>query len=127
MSAYSTAHLDEIAAAGEPAWAPVRHRFDIRAFGVNAWRGEPGDEVIGRHDEGDDGHEELYLVLGGHAAFEIGGEPVDAPAGTFVFVGDPRVERVAVATEEGTAVLVLGGWAGRAFEPSEWETSSLDG
>jgi len=127
MSGWSTAHLDGIAAGNEPAWAPIRSHFGIGAFGVNAWRGCAGDEVIERHDEAEDGHEELYLVLSGHATFEVAGEQVDAPAGTLVFVGDPGLERAAVATVDGTAVLALGGWADRAFQPSEWETSALGG
>lgn len=125
MAAYEAAHLDEIAAERFPGWAPIRDRFDIRAFGANAWRGDAGDAVIGRHSEGEGGHEELYVVLGGRAAFTIAGEELDAPAGTCVFVRDPRAERAAVAKEDGTAVLALGGWRDRAFEPSEWERRSL--
>ena len=45
--------------------------------------------MIEDHDEQGDGsghHEELYIVMTGHAAFELDGETVDAPAGTLVFV-----------------------------------------
>ena len=125
MSAYQAAHLDEIVAEKWPYWAPVRFHFDIRAFGANAWRGAEGDEVIKRHSEGESGHEELYIVLSGHAAFTVAGEEVDAPAGTFIFIRDPLVERVGFAKADGTVVLSLGGWPGKAFEPSEWELQSL--
>ena len=54
MSSYSAAHLDDIAAEKWPYWAPIRHHFDIRSFGINAWRGADGDEVIKRHDNGDE-------------------------------------------------------------------------
>ncbi len=99
MSAYETAHLDEIVAEKWPYWAPIRYHFDIRAFGASAWRGGPGDEVIKRHAEEEGGHEELYLVLSGHATFTVGGDEVDAPTGTFIFVREPTTERVAFATE----------------------------
>jgi hypothetical protein len=122
---WQATHIDDIAAEQWPYWAPIRHHFGIRAFGVNAWRGGPGDEVIKRHDESDSGHEELYLVLSGHATFTVGGDEVDAPTGTFVFVREPTTERVAFATEPDTVVLSLGGWAGKAFEPSEWEIQSF--
>lgn len=122
---FAVAPLDEIAHPEWPYWAPIRHRFDLRSFGANAWRGEPGDEVIKRHSEGAGGHEELYLVLSGHAAFEIGGEPVDAPAGTFVHVADPELERAATATAAGTVVLTLGGWPDKPFAVSEWEQQSF--
>ncbi len=125
MSGYSSAHLDDIAAEKWPYWAPIRHHFDIRSFGASAWRGASGDEVIKRHQEGPGGHEELYIVLSGHASFEVGGDQLDAPAGTFVFIRDPEAERVAVAKQDDTVVLSLGGWAGKAFTPSEWETESL--
>ena len=41
-------------------------------------------------------NEELYLVLQGRAVFELDGERVDAPAGTFVFAR-PGVKRTAFA------------------------------
>ena len=125
MSAYEAAHLDEIVAEKWPYWAPIRFHFDIRAFGANAWRGGPGDEVIKRHAEDAGGHEELYIVLRGGATFTVAGDEVDAPAGTLIFIREPQTERVAFATEADTVVLSLGGWAGKAFEPSDWETESF--
>jgi quercetin dioxygenase-like cupin family protein len=125
MASYEASHLDEIKAEQWPYWAPIRHRFDIRAFGANAWRGSPGDEVIKRHSERESGHEELYMVLSGRATFTVGADDVDAPAGTCIFIRDPEIERVAFAQEDGTVVLSLGGWAGKAFEPSQWELDSL--
>ncbi|MGD0715929.1 MAG: hypothetical protein ABSB24_17345 [Gaiellaceae bacterium] len=125
MSAYQAAHLDEIVAEKWPYWAPIRFHFDIRSFGANAWRGGEGDEVIKRHSEGEGGHEELYIVLSGHATFTVAGDEIDAPTGTFIFIRDPLAERVGFAHEANTVVLSLGGWAGKAFVPSEWETESL--
>ena len=126
MSGYSAAHLDDIAAEKWPYWAPIRHHFGIRSFGANAWRGANGDEVIKRHQEGPGGHEELYIVLSGDATFTIAGDEVAAPAGTFIHISDPEAERVAFAKADGTVVLSLGAWVGKAFEPSDWETESLE-
>src|SRR5206468_7209815 len=98
----------------------VRGRLGIEAFGVNAFRAGREGQVIGEHTEtglGSARQEELYVVLGGHAVFEIDGESVDAPAGTLVFVRDPEAKRGAVAQEEGTTVLVVGGTRGAAYEP----------
>jgi hypothetical protein len=133
MSAgYVTTHLDAIApivfdSDDEPAWKPLRHELGVGAFGVNAWVArDPGDQAIERHDEvpsegGADGHEELYVVLGGAARFTVGEEEIDAPAGTLVFVSDPKLTREAIATEPNTTVLVVGAARGVAFEPSDWE------
>jgi len=60
-----------------------------------------------------------------HATFTVGGEELDAPTGTFVFVREPTTERVAFATEPDTVVLSLGGWAGKAYVPSDWEIQSF--
>ena len=127
MSAYTACHLDEIATEQWPYWAPIRHHFDVRSFGVNAWRGKDGDEVIKRHTEEESGQEELYIVLSGHATFTIGGDDVDAPAGTLVHVRDPQAERVGIAKQEGTVVLSLGATVGTAYEPSGWDTGYLEG
>ena len=127
MSAYRAAHLDSIAAEQWPYWAPIRHELGITTFGINAWRGVDGDEVIKRHEETESGAPELYLVLSGSATFTVGGEDVDAPAGTLVYVTDPNVERAAFAKSDGTVVLSISGAApGAAFEPSGWDTGYLE-
>lgn len=128
MSGYSAAHLDDIAAEQWPYWAPVRHHFDIRSFGINAWRGTDGDEVIKRHTEEESGASELYIVMSGHARFDIGGDEVDAPAGTLVFVKDAAAERAAFAKQDGTVVFSIGAAAdGAAYVPAGWDTSYLEG
>ena len=128
MSSYRATHIDDIAAEKWPYWAPIRHHFGITTFGINAWRGGQGDEVIKQHDENASGAPELYLVMSGHATFTVGGDEVEAPAGMLVFVSDPSVERLAVANETNTVVLSIGAAAeGRAFEPVGWDSSYLEG
>ena len=122
MSKYAVAKLDEIdeISDGRQPWRPVRHHFGIRSFGVNTWTGrEAGDRIINEHDEEDE-DEELYVVQSGRARFELGGETVDAPAGSFVFV-EPGVKRTAFAEEAGTTLLAIGARPGHAYEPSGWE------
>jgi tetratricopeptide (TPR) repeat protein len=125
---FRVAHISELeltTASSATPWAPVRITFDIRAFGVNAYRANrPDQEIVGEHDETgprSGRHEELYFVSAGHAVFTVDGDEIDAPAGMFVFVRDPAAKRKAVAKEEGTTVVVAGGARGQAFEPSPWE------
>jgi len=102
----------------------VRRHFDIRGFGVRANRAVGDGHVVGEHDEiglGASAQEELYLVVSGAATFNVDGERVEAPAGTFVFVRDPAAKRSAVAKEEGTTVLAIGGTPGKAYELSVGE------
>jgi hypothetical protein len=123
MSGYGVARLDEIDELddGREPYRPVRHHFGITSFGVNAWTArEAGDRIINEHDESDDGNEELYLVLHGRAVFELDGDRVDAPAGTFVFAR-PGVKRTAFAEEPETTIIALGGTPGMAYEPDGWE------
>jgi hypothetical protein len=122
MSEYAVAHLEEIGeiSDGRCPWRPVRQHFGIRSFGINAWTGrQPGDRIINEHDEEGE-NEELYFVQSGRARFELGGEHVDAPAGTFVFAR-PAVTRTAFADEPGTTILAVGATPGQAYEPTGWE------
>jgi mannose-6-phosphate isomerase-like protein (cupin superfamily) len=119
------ARLDEIEALddGRVPMQPVRHHLGIQAFGVNGFTArEAGDRLINEHDESaeHDRHEELYVVVAGHARFEIGDENVDAPQGTLVFV-PPDEKRTAFAEEAGTSLLAVGAAAGQAYEPGGWE------
>ncbi len=123
---WESVRLDEIepipVVGGKLLWRPVRRTLDVGAFGVNAYTApNAGDEVVEEHTEESLGHEELYVVLQGRATFTLDDEPLDAPAGTVVFVRDPKVKRHALAAEPDTAVLAVGGPRGGAYEPSPWE------
>ena len=106
---------------GTLVWKPVRKTLGVTAFGINAYvAANPGDEVVEEHDETALGHEEIYAVIAGHATFTVDGEEVDAPAGTLVYLDDPRQKRQAIAKEAGTTVLAIGGVPGK-HEISPWE------
>ena len=85
MAGYAVAHLDEIEEFADAGchYRPIRHHLGITAFGVTAWTARAaGDLVINEHDEDDPtADQELFLVLRGHAVFELDGDRVDAPAG----------------------------------------------
>jgi tetratricopeptide (TPR) repeat protein len=126
MSGYVVAKLDQIDEVndGRAPFRPVRHHLGISSFGINAWTGAAsGDRIINEHDEADDdgeGDEEVYLVQSGRATFELDGERVEAPAGTFVYV-KPGVKRTAFAEEAGTTIIAIGGIPGQAYEIFGWE------
>ena len=136
MSVHAVAQLQDLPRipAGGPedaAWTPIRHALGIGAFGVNAWHGEhAGDLVIEEHDEIPDsagdcaGHEELYLVLSGHAQFVAGDDVVDAPADTLIAL-PPNVRRKAIALADETTILAIGAPRGEAFRPSAWERRAV--
>jgi mannose-6-phosphate isomerase-like protein (cupin superfamily) len=115
--------LDRISVAGT-IMRPIRRPLGVSAFGINAYTGDAeGDLVIEPHDELNPGgghHEELYVVVTGHATFEIDGDELDAPAGTLVFV-QPEQHRSAHARADDTTVLVIGGKPGAAGPPSPFE------
>jgi len=111
---WKMARLDEIEKRGRD--IPVREHFGIRSFGVNAFTPGADGQLIGEHDESGTGQEELYVVLEGRATFEIDGETVDAPAGSYVYV-PPEARRK--ATGDGV-VLALGATPGKAYEPIDW-------
>lgn len=111
---WKVARLDELEPRGRD--IPVREHLGIHAFGVNAFtRGEDGT-LVNEHDEAGSGQEELYIVLDGSATFEIDGETIDAPTGTFLFV-EPGAARK--ATGDGT-VLVVGAAPGEAYQAVDW-------
>jgi quercetin dioxygenase-like cupin family protein len=111
--------LEKIDVAGVH-WRPVRRPLGVSAFGVNGYSADAGERLIEEHDEVD-GHEELYLVVRGRATFTIAGEEIDARAGTLVFLDDLAEHRGAVATEDGTVAVAVGGRPGAAGPVSAWE------
>jgi quercetin dioxygenase-like cupin family protein len=123
LSGYEVTRIDELEEfpinQGEFVWRPIRRRLGISAFGTNAYTARAGQRVVEEHHERG-GHEEMYVVLRGRAAFTLGDDEVDAPAGTLVFVR-PGTKRGAIAAEDDTTVLAVGAKPGVVFEPSPWE------
>ena len=125
--------LDDVAAAtiDGSQWKPIRSTLGVRAFGVNAYAPlRAGDIVFNEHDETEDfagpqRHEELYIVLRGRARFTVDGVEVDAPPATIVFVPDPASRRAAVAEEDDTLVIAVGGPVGEPYSPAPWEERFL--
>jgi tetratricopeptide (TPR) repeat protein len=125
----NAAHVDELDRIEMPdgfVWRPVRRRFGIEAFGVNAYSSrEAGAQIVEEHSESDLEHEEIYLVLRGRARFTIEGDEHELGQGELVFVRDPVLRRGAVALDADTIVLALGGKPGAAHEVSAWEAMFL--
>ena len=101
MRNYAVANIDEIdeQTDGRCPWRPIRAHFGVMSFGATTWTARAaGDRLINEHDEPEE--EELYLVTTGRAVFELDGDRVEAPGGTFVFA-PPGVHRTAFAEEAG--------------------------
>jgi hypothetical protein len=119
------AEIEPISVAGIN-WLRVRQPLGVTAFGINAYRADAGEQLIEPHDETGSGagrHEELYVVIAGHARFTIAGAEHDAPAGTFVFLPDPESRRSATALVDGTAAVAVGGRVGEPYVVAPWEPS----
>ena len=108
------ARLDDIERRGRS--IPVREHLGINAFGINAYTPSEDGTLINEHDESGSGQEELYIVLDGTATFEVEGETVAAPAGTFVFVRPGSLRK---ATGDGT-ILAFGATPGEPYHAINW-------
>ena len=125
MARFAVARLDDIDEIddGRCPFRPIRQHFGIMTFGVNAMTARAdGDRLINEHEENEpDSGEELYVVVSGHATFELDGMTQNAPAGTLVHV-PAGIKRTAYGQQAGTTVLAIGGGPqGKPYEPSGWE------
>ena len=105
-------------------WQPLNERLGISAFGVNGVVMDPGDEADIEHDEADSGHQEVYVVVAGRAAFRIGDEELEAGPGDVVAVPDASETRDYRAVEPGTRIVCFGAAPGEAHPYGEWITDS---
>ena len=106
---------------GDEGFTPVRLRLGIEAFGVTVRRAGAGEQLVSEHsEEGEDGNEELYVVLSGAADFMVDGERVNLPEGGCLAVRT-GAGRSATAVEDGTSLLIVGSTRGQAYRADGWE------
>ena len=66
-------HLSDVPAAAIDAgrWQALNGPLGVTTFGVNAVVMDPGEEIDIEHDETESGHQEVYVVVSGRAAFRL--------------------------------------------------------
>jgi uncharacterized cupin superfamily protein len=101
-------------------WQQLNGPLALESFGVNAIVCEPGEAFDISHDESETGHQELYVVVSGRAAFTLGDERIEAGPGTVVSAPDPSVTRSYVALEPDTRIVCVGAAPGAAQPYGEW-------
>jgi tetratricopeptide (TPR) repeat protein len=119
MTSFTAVHHDEIP--GGP-FRAIRAHFGVTTFGISSVTQSKGERLMNEHSEDyPDASEEIYIVLSGHARFEIDGQTQDAPQGTLVHV-PAGLKRTAFAEVDGTTVLAVGGAApGKPYVVNGWD------
>jgi quercetin dioxygenase-like cupin family protein len=123
MDSITVKKLDEIEPyAGPHAIPGIRFRPARQALGVSSWgmsviELDPGCTGYPEHDHGNEGHEEVYLVLRGSIVLQTDGTERVLSQGDFVRVA-PEAKRKFVTRNEGAAILALGGTPGKPYAPA---------
>ena len=100
----------------------AREALGISSFGMNVIELEPNCSGYPKHDHGDDGHEEVYVVLRGSLVLEANGAERSLSRGDIVRVA-PETVRKFVTRAEGATLLALGGTPGKPYAPSRGRPS----
>jgi mannose-6-phosphate isomerase-like protein (cupin superfamily) len=115
-------HLSDVTATatGEGRWQALNHPLGVTTFGVNAVIMDPGEEIDIEHDETESGHQEVYVVVKGRAAFRLGDAEVEAGPGDVVAVADPAETRSYRALEPGSRIVCFGAGPGAEHAFGAW-------
>jgi mannose-6-phosphate isomerase-like protein (cupin superfamily) len=107
MELFRLKRIDELASINGGAVKLAGDEMGVELFGLQVLDLPPGFADYPEHDHAHDGQEEVYVVLAGSAEFAIGGENVEADAGTIVRVAAAAKRRL-VPGPAGVRVLAIG-------------------
>ena len=99
------------------AFFKMRRELGATGLGINTVR-LPPDAAGPPHDETQNGHEEVYVVLEGSGWLEIGGDRVDLAPGRWVRV-DAVEQRQLHAGPEGIRIIAAGSTPGEPYTPNQ--------
>ena len=116
MGDYAVKRIDDMEAIYGGAFKRARAELGASSFGMQVLDMPPNLEAYPEHDHGEDGQEEVYVVLRGGGEIEIEGERISIDPETIVRVG-PGTKRKMWPGDEGMRLLALGGTPGKAYEP----------
>jgi mannose-6-phosphate isomerase-like protein (cupin superfamily) len=119
MSDYTVKRFDEMEPILGGVFRRARASLGASAFGMQVLQMPAGADFYPNHDHAHDGQEEVYVVLGGSADFDIDGERVHVEPETAVRVA-PRTKRQIHPGPEGVRILAVGGVPGGTYTAPEF-------
>lgn len=93
---------------------PAGRELGVTAWGMNVIAIDAGCTSYPEHGHGENGQEEVYVVLEGDGSLVAGGEKTPLSRGTLVRVG-PSTTRKILPGPRGVVVLAIGGTPGKAY------------
>lgn len=117
MSEYSHKRIDDMEAVFFGSFKRARAELGVTSFGMQVIDMPPNADQYPEHDHGEDGQEEVYVVLSGAGEIEIDGERHVLDADHMVRVS-AGTKRKVWPGDGGLRVLVVGGVPGKAYEPA---------
>ena len=126
MGEYTVKRIDELEAIYGGSFKRARAELGVSSFGMQVLDLPPSVTGYPEHDHGQDGQEEVYVVLRGSADMEVSGEHVTIDPETLVRVASGTKRKV-VPGDKGVRLLVIGGIPGRVYEaPAVTELGAPD-
>lgn len=115
MADYTAKRIEDMEAIFRGGFRKARAELGVTSFGMQILEFPLNADRYPEHDHGEDGQEEVYVVLSGSGEMVIEGEHIAMNPETLIRVASSS-KRKLVTTDEPMRVLVVGGIPGRAYE-----------
>jgi uncharacterized cupin superfamily protein len=115
---YTMKTIDELESIHHGAVKLAGAELGIQSFGMQVLDFPGGFSDYPEHDHAEDGQEEVYVVLRGHADFVVDGDALTVAPGQLLKV-DAATRRTLQAGPDGVRILAIGCAPGRTYERPE--------
>lgn len=114
MAEVTVKTMDELEASMGGGFKHVGRSLGVSSFGVNIIEMPADYDGYPEHDHSEDGQEELYIIVGGSATLESGGESHQLAEGVVAHVPS-GVPRKFVTTDSNVRIIAIGGVPGQPY------------
>ena len=118
MEGYAVRSIDEMATVNDGIVRLAGAELGVESFGIQVFDFPPNFADYPEHDHGEDGHEEIYLVLRGSAEFIVDGEAVPLEPERMLRIA-PRSRRKLRPGPDGVRLLAIGSTPGERYQRPE--------
>ena len=118
MAGYELRSIDEMATTNEGIVKLAGAELGVESFGIQVFDFPAHFPDYPEHDHAEEGMEEVYVVLGGSAEFEVGGERVPIEPGRILRIA-AESRRKLLPGPDGVRILAIGAAPGQSYERPE--------